>query len=414
MSLHVLLPTLGSSGDVHPFVALGLELQRRGHRATILTNPLFAPLIDSVGLGFHPIGSEADARAAIVHPKLWDLREGFRIIAQQAIPAAREMYFAIERMAQPNTVVAFSTLAFGARIAQEKLGIASASVHLQPSVIRTYGEQGMFGNVRLSAKHPRWLKQSIFGLADLLVLDRNLKAPLNEFRRTLGLPPVAHLMDRWLHSPQLVIAFFPAWFAAAQPDWPANTHSVGFPLWDQEPAAKLEAAREFLAAGPAPVIFTPGSAGATMQHFFQESVAAVEQLGVRAMLVTNFPEQVPKRLPPDVRVFDYLPFSQILPHAALLAYHGGIGTLAQAVRAGVPQLIVPHGYDQYDSGWRIERLGLGKSVPLKAYQRKRVAQTLRGLLDNLELRKRCQQIAQSRESQSGVSRAADLIEGLKR
>jgi rhamnosyltransferase subunit B len=412
MKRHVLLPTLGSSGDVHPFVALGLELQRRGHRATILTNPFFAPLVESVGLEFVPIGSEEAARAAILHPKLWHLREGFRIIAEQAIPAIEQVYRAIERLAADNTVVAFSSLSFGARVAQEKLKIPTASVHLQPSIIRTYGEQGMFGDIRLSARHPRWLKHLLFGLADFLVLDKHIKGPLNQFRASLGLPAVSHVLDRWIHSPQLVIAFFPSWFAAPQPDWPANLHSVGFPLWDQEPSAKLDAAWEFLAEGPPPVIFTPGSAGATMQHFFDESVAAVAQLGLRAMLVTNYPEQVPKKLPRGVRVFDYLPFSQILPHAALLAYHGGIGTLAQAARAGVPHLVVPHGYDQYDSGWRIEQLRLGRSVPHHRYERRRVAHALRGLLDDPQLRGRCREIAQRPDAQSGVPRAADLIEAL--
>jgi UDP:flavonoid glycosyltransferase YjiC (YdhE family) len=319
----------------------------------------------------------------------------------------------IEREADEDTVVAFSTLALGARVAQEKLSIKCASVHLQPSVIRTYEDQGMFGDVRLSKQHPRWFKRIMFRLVDTLVLDRAVQRPLNEFRSRLGLAPVERVMHRWLHSPDLVLAFFPDWFAEPQSDWPANTHTVGFPLWDMEPAPQLEAAHEFLAAGPPPLIFTPGSAGATMHRYFEESVAAVSELGVRAMLVTNFPEQLPKNLPAGVKSFEYLPFSQILPHAALLAYHGGIGTLAQTVRAGVPHLVVPHGYDQYDSGWRIERLGLGRSIPHNAYRKGRVVRALRGLLDDQELKSRCLVLSQRADLSSGVTRAADLLEALR-
>ena len=126
-------------------------------------------------------------------------------------------------------------------------------------------------------------------------------------------------------------------------------HLVGFPLWDSGSTALPADAREFLAAGAPPVVFTPGSAGATMHRYFKESVEAVRALGVRAMLVTNYPEQVPADLPPGVKTFGYLPFSGLLPHAAMLVYHGGIGTLAQTIKAGIPHLVVPNGHDQFDN-----------------------------------------------------------------
>ena len=109
-----------------------------------------------------------------------------------------------------------------------------------------------------------------------------------------------------------------------------------------------------------------------MHRFFQESVKAVRELGVRAMLVTNFPEQVPTDLPSGVKTFGYLPFSDVLPHAAMLVYHGGIGTLAQTIKAGIPHLVVPSGHDQFDNGWRIEQLGLGRSIPQTRYRADRV------------------------------------------
>jgi rhamnosyltransferase subunit B len=411
--LHVLLPTLGSAGDVHPFIALGLELKRRGHRATLLTNPLFAALVERQGLGFLPVGSEADAHRVIANPDVWHLRKGFRVLAEFIVPAIAEIYRLIEAHAGKDTVVAFSTLALGARVAQEKLQVPSASVHLQPTVIRSHLEQGMFGNVRLSPSHPVWFKSGLFRLLDFWVLDRALQRPLNEFRARLGLKPVRRIMHRWLHSPQLVIGFFPEWFAPPQPDWPAHLHAVGFPLWDADDESSVHQARDFMRAGPAPVIFTPGSAGSTMQRFFAESMAAVRDLKLRALLVTNYPEQVPQDLPPGVRTFGYLPFSQILPEAALLVYHGGIGTLAQAIRAGIPQLVVPHGYDQFDSGWRIEQLRLGRSIPETQYRRRRASGVMRELLADAELAARCKRQALRVDARSAVARAADLLETLR-
>jgi rhamnosyltransferase subunit B len=413
-ALDVLLPTIGSAGDVHPVVALALALKARGHRATIVTNPFFQELIESRGLGFLPLGTVEDARATIADPDLWHPRKGFEVVARRAIvPAMAETYRHIERHAGPHTVVAASGIALGARLAQERLGVPTATVHLQPSIIRSLEDSGMAGNVRISPSQPMWFKRGFFRLADWLVIDRALKAPLNQLRATLHLPPVDRVMYRWLHSPQLVIGFFPEWFAEPQPDWPPHTHLVGFPLWDAGRPGTLAAdVQEFLEAGAPPVVFTPGSATATLHSYFRESVAAARDLGVRAMLVTNYPDQVPRDVPSNVRTFGYLPFSEILPRSAMLVYHGGIGTLAQTVKAGIPHLVVPNGHDQFDNGFRIERLGLGRSIAQTAYRARKVVVTIRGMLEDSALGTRCREYSRRIDSDAALRRACELIESL--
>jgi UDP:flavonoid glycosyltransferase YjiC (YdhE family) len=271
----------------------------------------------------------------------------------------------------------------------------------------------MAGNMRISASQPMWFKRAFFRIADWLVIDRALKAPLNQLRATLHLPPVDRVMYRWLHSPQLVIGFFPEWFAAVQPDWPPHTHLVGFPLWDAgHPHTVAPDVNEYLNAGAPPVIFTPGSATATLHSYFRESVSAARELGMRAMLVTNYPDQVPKELPANVSIFGYLPFSEILPRSAMLVYHGGIGTLAQTVKAGIPHLVVPNGHDQFDNGFRIERLGLGRSIPQTAYRARTVVETIRGMLEDGALRARCRDYSHRIDSHAALTRACELIESL--
>lgn len=414
--LNILLPTIGSAGDVHPVIALAVALQQRGHRATVLTNPFFQELIEAQGLGFLAVGTVEGALATIADPDLWHPRKGFGVVAQRAIvPSIEETYRHIERHADDRTVVASSGIAFGARLAHERLGVPLATVHLQPGIIRSLVDQGMAGNVRISASQPMWFKKAFFQLADWVMIDRQLKRPLNELRAALGLPPVAHVMHHWMHSPQLVIGFFPEWFAARQPDWPANMHLVGFPLWDTGAARVLPPeADEFLEKGDRPVVFTPGSAAATMHQFFTESVTAARELGIRAMLVTNFPEQVPTDLPPGVKVFAYLPFSKLLHRTALLVYHGGIGTLAQTIKAAIPHIVVPNGHDQFDNGWRIEQLGLGRSIPQTKYRARLVAQAIRRIIDDGEMRSRCLAFASRVDSDAAVTRACELIEGLGR
>jgi UDP:flavonoid glycosyltransferase YjiC (YdhE family) len=394
-------------------VALGVALQARGHRATVITNPIFQTQIESQGLRFLSVGTEEAARSVIADPDLWHVRKSFGIVSKVLVASLEEMFRVIEAHADQNTVMAFSTLALGARLAQEKLAIPSASVHLQPGIFRSIEEQGMFSNVRLSAAHPKWLKRLVFRLSDALILDRHLKLPLNEFRTRLGLAPVNRVMHHWLHSPQMVIAFFPDWFAQAQPDWPQNMHLVGFPLWDADSTARIDEAMEFLDGGTAPLIFTPGSAGATMHDFFRESVLAAQRLNMRAMLVTNHPEQTPANLPPGIKAFGYLPFSQILPRSALLVYHGGIGTLAQGIKAAVPHLVVPHAHDQFDNAWRLKRLGLGDSIPANSYRAERAVRTMRSLLNSdSAAAERRRNYAQRIDSAAAIARAVELLERL--
>ncbi len=380
----------------------------------MLTNPLFQELIEGQGLGFLAVGTIEGARATIADPDLWHPRKGFGVVAQRAIvPSIAETYRHIERHADDRTVVASSGIAFGARLAHERLGIPLATVHLQPSIIRSLVDQGMAGNVRISASQPMWFKKAFFQLADWLMMDRQLKRPLNELRATLGLPPIAHVMHQWMHSPQLVIGFFPEWFATPQPDWPLNMHLVGFPLWDTGGTRVLPPdANAFLMEGEPPVVFTPGSAAATMHQFFAESVIAARELGVRAMLVTNFPEQVPSDLPVHVKVFGYVPFSELLHRTALLVYHGGIGTLAQTIKAAIPHVVVPNSHDQFDNGWRIEQMGLGRSIPQTRYRARTVAQAIRRILDDGEMRSRCRDVASRVDSDAAVTHACELIEGL--
>jgi UDP:flavonoid glycosyltransferase YjiC (YdhE family) len=260
---------------------------------------------------------------------------------------------------------------------------------------------------------PRILKKALFWLMDTFWVEKMLAPGVNAFRATLALTPVHGIFRQYLHSPELVIGLFPDWFAPPQPDWPRNTHLTGFVLHDASAHYKVPAeVEEFLAAGPPPVVFTPGSAAATLTKFFRESVEACRMAGIRAMLVTNYPEQLPSDLPPGVRAFPYLPFSQVLPRCSALVYHGGIGTLAQAIQAGIPHLVVPNGHDQPDNGVRIERLGLGFSVYPEKYKARSVARRLGELQTSSKIQQCCQEYAGKIHPQTALERACKLIEQL--
>lgn len=412
--LKILLPTLGSSGDVHPVVALALALRARGHDVTILTNEFFGDQIRAVGIPFLPVGTLAEGERILADPRLWDTNKAFQCIAQLVlVPNMRRLYRLIEEHADSRTVVTASGICLGARVAHEKLRVPLATVHLQPSMLRSAYDTPMLGRMSLGPATPRWLKRGMYWIADRMIIDPELEAPLNEFRGELGFPAVRHPFREYIHSPQLVLGLFADWFAPVQPDWPKNTHLPGFVLYDgaaQNPMPRE--AEEFLASGSPPVLFTPGSGAATLHQFFEESAEACRKAQLRGMLVTNFPEQLPAKLPENVRAFSYLPFSQVLPRCSLMVYPGGIGTMAQTIRAGIPHLVVPHAHDQPDNAARIKRLGLGDFMYPEKYRAAEVADALRRLSADATLTQRCREFASRIDSQAALERACTLIESL--
>ncbi|HJT75634.1 MAG TPA: glycosyltransferase, partial [Gemmataceae bacterium] len=327
--MKILLVPHGSHGDVHPFVGLGLALRGRGHHVTVITAPYFEKLVRRVGLEFVPIDRGVDFEEELKDPDLWNPRRGFHLIMERSVlPALRPVYQAVaERYVPGETVVAAGSLAFGARIAQERLGVPLATVHLQPSVLRSAHQAPILPGLFLPDWLPAPLKRAQYWLADRLLIDRLLGKGINGFRAELGLPPASRLLDDWWNSPQRVLGLFPGWFAPPQPDWPPQLRLAGFPLYDERGLHALPPeVEDFLGAGSPLLVFTPGSANRHAAAFFAAAVEACQALGRRGLLLTRFPENVPERLPETVRYVEYLPLSDVLPRAAALAHHGGIGT----------------------------------------------------------------------------------------
>jgi len=409
--MDVLLTPFGSAGDVYPLIGIGSELQRRGHRITMITNAYFEDLSRRAGFEFVPFSSREDYFSLIDNPDLWHPQKAVPLLAETSvIPAIPVIYRLIEERYRPGeTVVVAGSLALGARVAQEKLGVPLTVIHLQPAVFRSRHEPPTHPGLEWVHWLPTGLRPAAFRLMDFMI-DGIYARPLNDFRRQLGLAPIKRVMDLWWHSPEQTLALFPSWFAAPQPDWPAIVRLIDFPQYD---AGALETMPpellEYLHAGEAPIVFTPGSAMKTGGDFFAASARACELLGRRGIFLTRYPEQLPA-LPPMVRHFHYAPFSQILPHAAAFVHHGGIGSVAQGLRAGVPQLVMPCSYDQLDNATRVQRLGAGLSLPRPRYQPEAVAASLRRLIEEPAFREQSALHASEAVKANAIPMAVDLME----
>jgi UDP:flavonoid glycosyltransferase YjiC (YdhE family) len=409
----ILLMPVGSHGDIHPFVALGRVLQGRGHSVTLLTSAYFEPLARKAGLPFVGIGTAQEFLACLDNPDMWHPSRGFRAIAEAGLlPWMRHTYQLVaERYVAGRTAVVSSMLGFGPRIAQEKLGVPLATIHLQPSGL--YSKIAPPDLTPSMAWYPRWLKRLLFWIGFRYIIDAAVAKETNAFRAELGLPPVRDFLNKWVHSPQCVIGLFPPWFGPPQRDWPPNVTLTSFPLFDERGLAEVPAEVDaFLAAGAPPIIFTPGSAMKQAEKFFAAAVGACVKLGRRGLLLTRFPEQVPWPLPEGVRHFDYIPFSQVFPRAAAVVHHGGIGTTAQALAAGVPQLVTPFAHDQPDNAARVCRLGVGGMLAARAVGAGSMARVLAKLLGSPEVAQQCRAVAGKLRDADPLQEACRVIEAL--
>lgn len=414
---NVIVIGLGSAGDVHPMVGLALELRRRGHSVLFVGPAVFQPLAKRVELEFFGLGTEEEYYEVLRDPDLWHPFRAFRLVAKKLIlPAMQPVYDLIAAHCESGPgrpVVAAPATAFGARIAQEKLRVPLATIHLQPAMLRSIVAPACYGFPDILGVLPRGLRGYYWRAVDRLLIDPLLVGDVNAFRAKLGLAPVRRLFDDWMHSSQLVVGMFPEWFAPPAPDWPPHVRLTGFPLWDEgevrEPSPELA---KFLDEGEPPVVFTAGSAMAQGEEFFRVSAEVCQASGWRGLLLTQFAEQLPAQLAEGVRHFSYIPFSAVLPRAAAFVHHGGIGTTAQALAAGVPQLVMPLAHDQPDQATRVKRLGVGDYLQPRQYTAGTVRQRLERLMQSDQVRENCQGRARDLAERTALQRTCQLVEDL--
>ena len=409
--MQFLISCVGSAGDVHPFIAIGKALAQRGHEVELLTSPHFQQRIEAAGLAFTPIGTEADYQRVVQRALLWDARRSFPVLWQELKPRLVEAHRTLLSRVQPGrTVLVGSTLAWPVRLAQETHGLPAVTVHLSPICMFSARAPAVLPGVGDLSGWPAPLVRLIQSSVERGFIDRVIAPGFDEIRRGLGLPPVRRVMSRWANSPQRVVCAWPEWFAPPQSDWPEQAITSGFPRWSAVDASLDPALVEFVEGGAPPIGFTPGSAMAHGRDFFERAIAACAALNRRALLITPYADQWPQPLPPFARAVSYAPFELLLPRLAALIHHGGIGTTAQALAAGVPQGVVPFAHDQFDNATRLVKRGVGLRLSPRGPVR-RWTMTLARLLNDPAITAACQRdAALMSEGGDAAERIADLIE----
>jgi UDP:flavonoid glycosyltransferase YjiC (YdhE family) len=409
----VVLPTIGSAGDLHPVLGVGRELARRGHTVVVATSDHYETTVREQGLDFRALLDGERLNALAQHPDMWHRWRAFpRLAAAAIVPAIRPLYAILAEMAGPRVLVAASSLCLGARLAQERLSVPLVSLVLQPVVFRSREDSIGTPHGAFDPAWPRWRKNLAYWIADRFIIDPPIGRALNSFRRELGLPPVRRIFDRWIHSPSGAVCLFPEWYAPPQFDWPAGVVFADFPVFDPTETNPLPAhVEEFLRTGDPPIVFTFGSEMRQGRPWLERGIEACRVLGRRALLLSRHEDQHPPTA--DGRssmAAGFLPLSQILPLCSAIVHHGGIGTTSRALQAGIPQLAVPMAHDQPDNARRISRLGVGAWIDPQRFRPRHVAQSLEAVLSDPSVWKSCEDLAARVKPARGIELACDALE----
>ena len=422
ISKRIVLSTFGSFGDVHPYVAIALELKARGHDAVIATSEVYREKMDAAGIEFHPVRPEVPSYdqpevLADLIGRAMDPKTGGEVVADMVVPHLHDIYEDLDAATDGADLLLTHPLPLvGPIIAQKKRLNWISSVLAPASLLSVYDPvvppqwPSLYHAMRLSP----WVGRGVMALAKIK-LDKILQ-PVYELRADLGMARGEQPIINGQHSPTRVLALFSKLLAKPQPDWPANAVVTGFPFYDRRDffgeTDLPNGLMEFLDSGPAPIVFTLGSSAYWVAHdFYRDSIEAALALGRRALLLIGHPRNMPPSpLPEGVAAFEYAPFSEVLPRACAIVHQGGVGTTGQGMRSGKPVLIVPHAHDQFDNGARVERLGCGRVLPRPRYNAESAIRELQPLLENPSYSAAAARVGEIVRQENGARVAADEIE----
>lgn len=414
MPKHVLIATIGSFGDLHPYLAIAIGLRQRGNYVTLASSEMYREKIESEGIRFVAIPPDlADIEHnPEIRRRAMATFDGTRYVVQELfLPPIEAAYRILLEEARSADVLLGSLFALGLPLAAAKLGLPYITTTLQPAAILSLYDPPLVPAMPMLP----WLPKPILKIVyrGLHQLNGVLLKKAYDLARQEGLPDSAVPPLFGHSSPHGNLILFSKHFMAEQPDFPQPATVCGFPFYDKLDAASssldpdLEA---FLAAGERPYVFTLGtSAVLDPGRFYDEAAKAVNRLGKRAVFLVgraNYEHYLAlsnKR----IHIAQYAPHSQLMPRGAATIHQGGIGTTAQALRAGRPMVVVPYSHDQPDNARRCANLGVGLRIARKNFNAKLLEEALRA---TPLLEQRAAEIGERIQAEDAVAVACEKIE----
>jgi sterol 3beta-glucosyltransferase len=413
--MNVTILATGSRGDVQPFVALGFGLQQAGHKVYFATNTHFETWIRSYGLDFRPIRWDAQASLQTEHGQrmvqsgrildamkyfLQEVPKFFAPLLAESWEACRDAETLFYSIASP----------WGHSIA-EKLGIPGVPGLLHPFIpTRCFPTQIMLVNLGGPLNLiTHYLTEQAFWQV--------MRTPTNKFRRnTLELMPIRFPETIFSVLRQQEVPLFCSLSPTViprPPDWPEYVHIHGYwflpapPGW--HPPSDLV---DFISSGSPPVYVGFGSmTNQESDEMTRLVVKALKLSGQRGILARGWGSLGLEDFSDDVFFLDQVPHAWLFPQMAAVVHHGGAGTTAAGLHAGIPAVVVPHMQDQPYWGQRLYKMGLGpKPISRRKLTAENLAQNITIAVHNQAFQKRARQVGQKIRAEDGVARTVEVLE----
>lgn len=414
--MKIVLSTYGSLGDLHPLLALAIELNARGHEIVINSLEVYREKIDALGFEFHSLRPDLDPeRDRALAREIMDAKSGTeKLLREILLPNIRPMYEDLTQAVDGADLLISGEVVFPASSVAEKTGIKWITTSLAPASFLSPHDPFVPPTAQW-LKHFRFLGATFHGVMYSAVHQMVGKwlESYREFRREIGLNENHDPIFKGKFSKLLHLAMFSKVLGKPQPDWHSPTLQTGFCFYDgKDDLGKMpEDLEKFLDDGEPPIVFTLGSAAVMdARDFFEESAKAARILNRRAVLLYGLFNEIPKGIDKNIAAFDYAPYSQIFSRAACVVHQGGVGTTAQVLRAGVPALIMPYSHDQPDNAERCVRYGAARTIGRERYKSANAAKELRELLGTSGYKDKAIQASVIVKAEHGTKIACDAIE----
>ena len=420
--MRIVIVTIGTRGDVQPYIALAQGLRAAGHSVAICTHATFRGFVESYRIDFAPLAG--DIRALLTSDA------GRSLLAQHnPIAAVRQLHALAAPLLREVMADIIAATAGAGLILGSTLGylnaVTAAQVHAAPLILaglQPFTPTAAFPSALLAPSSRRTPGSGLYNRlthhASYRLLQLVSTRLANRFRRELtGLPPLryADVFGELIAQRRPVIYGVSEHLLPRPADYGPQIAFTGFWFLDQatgwQPPAALEA---FLAAGAPPVYIGFGSmSDRDPAHLARIAVEALQRSGQRGILASGWEGLAAQQLPPDILRIDGAPHDWLFPQVALVVHHGGVGTTAASLRAGVPQIVVPFSADQPLWAAQVHRRGVGAPpIPRRRLDVGTLAEAMLAVRDDEVLHQRAGIIAVAVRQEDGVGRAVEIVSGI--
>lgn len=398
------IPTIGTRGDVQPYIALASRLHAAGHGAVLATHPCMRGLVETYGVEFAPIGPDIDIghEAAAIRARAPHWILGLMRVMRFTFTMLAQSHDDLLALCRQADAVIISHTAAGS-IEADQLGLPKISVTLFPQAIPVHDPAEPLHKRAIGA---------IAGWGMGLLMSQ----PLDRIRKRAGVPPMG---PEGITSRALNLLPISPHVISPDPRWEPRHRMTGY--WFAEPPGEWtppEDLQAFLDAGDPPVVISLGAmalGGEDMLETAQLTLKAVQQVGARAIIQGWDAVLADLGLPSSVFHAGSVPHTWLLPQTCGLVHHGGFGTTAAAFRAGIPAVVVPHIIDQFIWGQRVFELGVGpKPIPRPKLTASNLAEALAQVLSEEAMQSKASDLGCAIRAEAGLQSAVSLIEAAVR